>query len=300
MSAPRRIVPGTTYLLSRRCFGRRFLLRPSNSVNQIFKFCMAVAAERTGVLLHGYCVLSNHYHLVATDVRGNLPTFMHWLNEYVAKCVNAELGRWEFFWAPGSYSAVALVDRDDIIDKLVYVFTNPVDAGLVPRHEQWPGARSLLEEIDGEPEGIDRPKGFFREKGPVPESSNLRMVAPPAFDGEGLECLATVEKRIFEREREAQDRIKQQGVGFLGTRRVLAQSPLNRPSKPEPRRGLNPRVASRDKWQRIEALQRLKHFLEAHREALKRFVDGERSAIFPFGTYGMRIRFGVNCSGPCS
>ena len=39
-----------------------------------------------------------------------------WLNECVAKCVNAELGRWESFWAPGSYSCVALVmcpvDRD--------------------------------------------------------------------------------------------------------------------------------------------------------------------------------------------
>ena len=253
MSAPRRIVPGTTYLLSRRCFGRRFLLRPSNRVNQIFKFCLAVAAERSGVLIHGFCVLSNHYHLVATDVHGNLPAFMHWLNEYVAKCVNAELGRWEFFWAPGSYSAVALIDRDDVIDKMVYVLTNPVDAGLVPKYEQWPGARSLLAETDGDPQEIDRPQGFFREKGPVPESAHLEMVTPPAFDGEGSECIATVQRRILEREHEAQFQKKRQGLRFLGARRVLAQSPLSRPSRSEPRRGLNPRVASRDKWQRIQA-----------------------------------------------
>ena len=298
MSAPRRIVPGTTYLLSRRCFGRRFLLRPSNKVNRIFRFCLAVAAEKTGVLLHNFCVLGNHYHVVATDVHGNLPTFMHWLNEYVAKCVNAELGRWEFFWAPGSYSAVALADREDVIEKLVYVFTNPVDAGLVPGHEEWPGAASLLAEIDADPQVVHRPEGFFRERGPVPETASLQLVSPWAFDGARSECLATARIRILEREREVQRLTKQQGLRFLGARKVLAQSPFSRPSTSEPRRGLDPRVASRDKWQRIEALQRLRRFLEAHRVALKRFVDGDRAAVFPFGTYGMRVRFAVACSGP--
>ena len=43
--------------------------------------------------VHAVCVMSNHYHIVATDVHGNLPEFMHWLNEYTAKCVNAHLGR---------------------------------------------------------------------------------------------------------------------------------------------------------------------------------------------------------------
>ena len=228
MSAPRRIVPGATYLLSRRCFGRCFLLRPSKKVNQIFKFCLAMAAARTGVLLHNYCVLSNHYHIVATDVRGNLPVFMHWLNEYVAKCVNAELGRWESFWAPGSYSCVALVDREDVVDKLVYVYTNPVDAGLVGTHEQWPGARSLLADVDGDPKVVCRPEGFFREKGPLPETATLLMVSPPAFARAGSECLASVHSRIVEREREIQQRVTQLGRRFLGIRGVQTQSPYSR------------------------------------------------------------------------
>lgn len=298
MSAPRRIVPGTTYLLSRRCLGRHFLLRPSNKVNQIFKFCLAVAAEKTGVQLHNYCVLSNHYHVVATDVHGNLPTFMHWVNEYVAKCVNATLGRWEYFWAPGSYSAVALVDRTDVIGKMVYVYTNPVDAGLVPRHEQWPGASSLLVDIDANAEVIDRPKGFFRAKGPVPDTTRLQMVSPPAFDGAQAECLASVKELVLEREREIRRQAKQQGWRFLGVRKILDQSPFSRPSTSEPRRGLNPRVASRDKWQRIEVLQRLKDFLSSYRAALKRFADGDRETVFPFGTYGMRVWLGVRCLGP--
>jgi len=267
-------------------------------VNQIFKFCLAVAAQKTGVRLHNFCVLSNHYHVVATDVHGNLPDFMHWLNVYVAKCVNAELGRWEYFWAPNSYSAVTLVDREDVVDKMVYVFTNPVDAGLVPRHEEWPGANSLLGDIDGESEVVQRPEGFFRNDGPVPENASLQMVSPAAFEGTRAESLASLRELILEREQEVQDQAKQEGWCFLGVRRILAQSPFSRPSSREPRRGLNPRVASRDKWQRIEALQRLKGFLDTYRAALKRYVDGDRTTVFPFGTYGMRVWFGVPCSGP--
>ena len=75
MTAPREIIPGTTYLVTRRCTQRQFLLRPSRATNQVFTYCLLVASERFGVLVHGYAVLSNHYHLVLTDVHGNLPLF---------------------------------------------------------------------------------------------------------------------------------------------------------------------------------------------------------------------------------
>ena len=79
---------------------------------------------------------------------------------------------------------------------------------------------------------------------------------------------------------------------------MLAQSPWGRPTDVEPRRGLNPHVASRDTGRRIEALERLKAFLNAYAAALRSFAGGEREVVFPFGTYGMRVRFAVNCAGP--
>ena len=156
----------------------------------------------------------------------------------------------------------------------------------------------LVGDIDGAAKVVRRPVGFFRDKGPVPETAVLQMVSPPAFDGVKPESLDAVKERTLEREREVQRQAEQQGWRFLGVRRILAQSPFSRPSTAEPRRGLNPRVASRNKWQRIDALQRLKEFLNAYRVALKQFADGDREAVFPFGTYGMRIRFGALCSGP--
>ena len=100
MSLPRLIIPGDRLMLTRRCSERRLFMRPSPKINQITQFCLGVAAERTGVLVHAFSFLSNHYHMSITDPDGTTPEFMHWLNEYLAKCINAELGRWETFWAP--------------------------------------------------------------------------------------------------------------------------------------------------------------------------------------------------------
>jgi REP element-mobilizing transposase RayT len=55
------VVPGTTYLITRRCIDRRFLLLPSAAVNQIFLYCLAVAAARAGVIIHAVTVMSNHW-----------------------------------------------------------------------------------------------------------------------------------------------------------------------------------------------------------------------------------------------
>ena len=105
MTAPRRILRGATYLVTRRCSERRFFLRPSASTTAIFQYVLAVAALRYNVLIHAYCVMSNHYHLVVTDPDAQLPEFSRYLDSLVARAVNASLGRWEAFWAPGSYSA---------------------------------------------------------------------------------------------------------------------------------------------------------------------------------------------------
>jgi len=295
VSIPRQILPGATYLLTRRCFQRQFLLRPDGQVNRIFLFCLAYAVRRFEIKLHAFCVLSNHYHLVATDTRGNLPEFMHWLNEYVAKCVNAKLGRWESFWSPGSYSAVRLGDAQDILAKMLYVHLNPVEAGLVSKAKDWPGAKNLPSDMGATPVAIVRPVGFFRKMGPVPRRVGLGIVLPEGLSGRHVQWL---EERVAAGERECASRRSRNGQPPMGRRRILRQSPHSRPRRGEPRRKLNPRVAARDKWRRIELLQRLSLFVGAYSAARRRFLDGQRDVEFPRGTYWMRLRCGVLCAGP--
>ncbi|MBK6849276.1 MAG: hypothetical protein IPG96_17695 [Proteobacteria bacterium] len=73
MSLPRPVIAGETVMITRRCTQRQFLLRPSAAVNRILGYCLAVAAERYGLRLHAFCAMSNHLHVVATDVHGNPP-----------------------------------------------------------------------------------------------------------------------------------------------------------------------------------------------------------------------------------
>ena len=47
MTLPRRVLSNTTYLVTRRCTQRMFLLRPSPLNTQIFIYCLAVAAKKT-------------------------------------------------------------------------------------------------------------------------------------------------------------------------------------------------------------------------------------------------------------
>lgn len=97
MTAPRQILAGTTYLVTRRCAQRQFLLRPSPITNGVFLYVLAVAARRFGVRVHAFCVLSNHFHLVVTDIEARLPAFEQYLDSLVARALNACFGRWEAF-----------------------------------------------------------------------------------------------------------------------------------------------------------------------------------------------------------
>ncbi len=295
MTAPRRVLPGTLYLLSRRCLERRFFLRPSKAVNAIFQYVLAAAAHRYGIVVHAYCVLSNHFHCVLSDPTGTLPAFEQYLDSLVARSINALHGRWESFWAPGSYSAVTLPSSEDVLSKIAYVLANPTAAGLVRRGSEWPGLWSAPGQIGAGPVLVPRPDHFFRASGVMPESVVLELACPPGF--ESVEAFRRqLIAAVTALEDEAARGLASQGRSFLGASRVLAQSSDARPSQGEAHRALNPRIAGRDKWKRIEAISRLRDFLSAYREAWLAFARGLRETVFPHGTYWMRVAHGVRCA----
>jgi hypothetical protein len=56
------------------------------------------------------------------------------------------------------------------------------------------------------------------------------------------------------------------------------------------------RVGAADKWRRIEAIQRLVVFLKEYAECWRRWKAGNRTVVFPHGTYAMRVYHGVTCA----
>jgi len=289
MSAPRQVLPGTTYLVTRRCLERQFFLRPGKLTNHILRYSLAVAAKRYGIRLHAFCVLSNHYHLLLTDPAARLPAFAQYLNGLLARVLNAALDRRDHFWASDTYSAVALATPEDVLAKATYTLANPVAAGLVHSGKDWPGLWSAPERV-GTVQVVTRPKHFFDAEGPLPLKAKLELTAPP-----GLGSVGEYKRRLLGllSAREAEER---KGKAFLGVRRVLAQPVTARPATPEPKGGLNPRVAAQDKWKRVEILQRLKEWLDAYKEAWEARRAGKLRTVFPAGTYLLRVLHNAPCA----
>jgi REP element-mobilizing transposase RayT len=282
-------------MVTRRCSERRFFLSPSPHTNAIFLYVLGLAAARYGVEVHALCVMSNHYHLLVTDPRAVLPAFMQYLNSLVARAMNASLRRSEGFWSSEtSYSAVTHGSTHDIVAKAAYVLANPALAGLVCTGRDWPGVWTAPEQLGVATLVVTRPEGFFSKRGNLPESVPLRLTVPPGFASaeEFQERVRTVTDRI---EATIQRRRRAQGMGFVGRKRVLNQSPFTHPAPGRPARGLNPRVAARDRWRRMALLSRLTEFLRAYREALAARMAGAMDVVFPAGTYLLRVAHRVPC-----
>jgi len=179
---PRQVLPRQFYLITRRCAQRQLLLRPDPATNNAFLYCLIHAALRCeiGVLL--LCAMSNHYHAVIYDRVGRYPEFIEHFHRHLARSQNALRGRWEAFWSCEQTCVVKLVDREAVIDKLVYTATNPVQDHLVDLVHHWPGVNGLGALLTGRPLRATRPLHFFRPDGPMPEAVELPLTVPLSSD----------------------------------------------------------------------------------------------------------------------
>ena len=292
----RAIRPGTMYKVTRRTTQRLYLLLPTKMTHDVFGYCLGVALARCGIQLHAVTVLCNHYHIDITDPLGLLPAFKHLLNLLVAKALNAHWGRFENFFASDAPSDVELATPEEVLDRMVYTLTNPVKDGLVRSGGEWEGLTSYGMRF-GSKMVFEKPEKFFDKNGALPDKVEVEISRPdilPQLSDE--ELFVVLMRKVKERERELLAQAKEEGRRVLGMRRVLRRKHTDSPMSREPRFNLNPRVASRSKWQRIAALQRDKKWLAVYREAYERFCAGVREVLFPEGTYLMRVQYGVACA----
>ena len=294
MTNPREILPDRTYLLTRRTTQRQFLLRPSRITNENVKYCLAVAAERTGVILHAVCVMSNHWHGVVTDPEARLPEFTQCFHKLLAKAQNASFDRWENLWSSDKTSLVLLTSEQDVLAKMAYTLANPTVAGLVRSPEEWPGvilSRFGLEEL------AEMPDTFFDEDGALPEHAELHLVRPQIFGSlSDVELLIRLREGVASLVRAARAEMAQSGRSFLGRDSVLRQSFDAGPETRAPRRNLSPRIAGKSIAERVAAIRRMCEFVRAYRVAWNEWRQGNREAVFPAGTYALRIYASVRCA----
>ena len=88
------------------------------------------ASERYSIVIHTYCLMSNHFHLLVETAEPNLSVAMQWLNVSYATYFNRKRGRHGHLFQ-GRFKAI-LVEADEYLKYLSrYIHLNPVRAMMV-------------------------------------------------------------------------------------------------------------------------------------------------------------------------
>jgi putative transposase len=303
MSQPRKILPGATYLITRRVLRRQFLLRPDDAITQILVYLLAVSTARHGIEVHALCAMSTHLHLVVTDVQGKLPLFLACFHRIVALCTKV-LRKWEGpLWEPGATSVVQLLTHAAVVEKIAYVLANPVAAGLVEHAREWPGAKTDVGEIGCGELHATRPTVYLDAANPAwPEQATLPVTLPPHVEKEDADGFRReVEAELGGLEAAARAEAQQNGRSFLGKERASQVSPDERATSFEALRARNPTfaVGHGQGDARRAAGAAVQAFRATYRAALDLWRAGTRSVVFPEGTWWMSVfhHVGITASG---
>lgn len=108
-----------------------------------FTGLLAELPGRFAAVVHGYALMSNHYHLMIEVPRGNLSPVLAWLNGALARAMNAAHG-WDGALFRGRFRNRVVTDEPYWRHLLLYNHLYPVRAGKVahPDESGWTSHRA--------------------------------------------------------------------------------------------------------------------------------------------------------------
>ncbi len=293
MTQVRRHIPGQVVHLSRRCFQRKFFLRPDSFINRVLFFETARASKRHGQVVHGAMAMSNHIHQVSTDTTGERSDYMRDAMREISRARNHNLKRRDSLWDGRPFGDTVLLDRDSIERQLIYTWLNPVEAGLVRHAEDWPGFK-ILPRHWGKTLKIKKAETYYGRS--TPEYLEITPMPPPGYDDMSLEEVREHFENIL---REAEDEIREQrrSKKVLGPVRICRTDPFSCPKTPSPMGTLSPRFASKN-GELLARAKRLHHqFQDNYQRQRVKWLAGTR-ATFPCGTVQLRRCAPIHCKPP--
>lgn len=128
---------GAYYHVTARGNERKDIFK-SNRDREKFLEYLQSAVERYGAVIHVWCLMNNHYHLLLETPEGNLSQVMQHVNGAYTNYFNTKRNRSGHLFQ-GRYKAI-LVEADEYALELSrYIHLNPVRVGAVadPAHYRW-------------------------------------------------------------------------------------------------------------------------------------------------------------------
>jgi len=127
--------PGAFYHVTSRGNERKAIFRSLRDRERFLSY-LESATERYGAVIHIYCLMDTHYHLLLETPSGNLSTIMQHINGAYTTYFNRKRERSGHLFQ-GRYKAI-LVEADEYALELSsYVHLNPVRAGIVKSPEDY-------------------------------------------------------------------------------------------------------------------------------------------------------------------
>lgn len=317
VTPPRQIHPGQLCFVTARAVNRCHRFAPNPRALELIWYCFAFTLSKYHgrIEAHEFLWMSNHYHLVLTDTGGCLPRFMEELNSLLARAINSLYGIRGTTIEKG-YNLVVVATDEKLIEHSVYTLANPCNAHLVEHSHHWLGVSSR--QLDyGRPLAIKRPnhglwrsaqesmrrkasrepqRASVRGRSRLPEQVDLVLTRPRIKqDLSDRELRGHIRELLQERERLLVKQRRVQRLRVLGWTLATKVSFRAAPEQAEELFGLVPTFSAHTKETRISAWKRRRAFLRQYYVALRDFLAGDWTAVFPAGTWLMRVRFGARC-----
>ena len=127
--------PGARYHVMCRGNQSRDIFRSQEDAD-LFVRCLGEMCVRNQVVVHAWCLMSNHYHLLLETPHGNLVDAMKWFQGTFTQRYNACHKLWGHLFQ-GRYKAKVIDDEEASYFRMVseYIHLNPADAEVVrPGH----------------------------------------------------------------------------------------------------------------------------------------------------------------------
>ena len=118
--------PMSIQMLTRRTTQRQHLMRPDLLLVLNYYFILGYLQSRFAIEYHTACILSNHLHLLLTDVLGDqVQGFHRELFSLMSRSTNCYRGRRENLWSSDKPNCVCIAPTAvDVVDKAAYIIVN--------------------------------------------------------------------------------------------------------------------------------------------------------------------------------
>ena len=145
MARPLRIAyPGAFYHITSRGNEKKDVFKSKRDREKFLEY-LESAVKRYDAVIHAYCLMGNHYHLLLETPSGNLSRIMAHINGAYTTYFNVKRERFGHLFQ-GRYRAI-LIEADEYAKELSrYIHLNPVRAKIVnlPEEYEWSSYSSYI------------------------------------------------------------------------------------------------------------------------------------------------------------